>query len=109
MPEPDSPGVVYDLRRDTVLLSQIREGSLSDGDLGLAVEAGIVVGSAAWWAAVQSARVRVERFIGVIRGVDCGPMGDSLIVRIDGGRTTRSWMAWEGFDQSLVGKRVDIR
>lgn len=108
LPGPETSGVVYDLRRDHTLLEQIRNASLSSGNLGASMENGIV-GSAEWWAAVDSGKVLIEPFTGTILRVDCGPMGDSAIIRIQGEEELKSWMAWEGFEDSLVGKQVDIR
>ena len=68
-----------------------------------------IVGSAEWWSAVDSRKVQIETFIGTILCVDGGPMGDSAIVRIQGESEIKSWLAWEGFDDSLIGQRVDIR
>jgi hypothetical protein len=58
---------------------------------------------------VNAGRIKVETFVGVIRRLDGGPMGDSAIVRIDGGGEVKSWTAWEGFNRSLIGKRIEIR
>jgi hypothetical protein len=104
----DSPGVVYDLRQDLVLLDQIRSASLFSADFGLAIEYG-VVGSAEWWAAVEVEKVPIVRFVGVIDRVDGGPMGDTPTVRIKGEQVTKSWIAWDGFDSNLIGKRIDVR
>ena len=106
--EEGSLGVVYDIRQDSILLSQMRTASLSTGPFGLSTVHGIV-GSPDWWTAVEAGRVKVETFVGVIRRVDGGPMGDSAIVRIEGGGETRSWTAWEGFGPSLIGKKVEVR
>ena len=102
-----SIGVVYDIRQDSIKLSQMRSASLSSGPFGLSTIHGIV-GSPDWWNAVEAGRVKVVQFVGVIRHVDGGPMGDSTIVRIEGNGETKSWTAWEGFDRSLIGKRVEI-
>lgn len=106
--EPGSPDVVYDIRQDNVLLAQMRRTSLASGQLGLAIEHG-VVGSPEWWAAVEAGQVKIETFIGVILRVDGGPMGDSAIVRIQGEGEMKSWVAWEGFEAHLVGKRVEVK
>ena len=108
LPAPETSGVVYDIRQDSVRLANIRSASLSRGNLGLAMDDGIV-GSAEWWSAVDSGKVQVEPFIGTILRVDGGPMCDSAIVRIQGENELKSWVAWEGFDDSLIGQRVDIR
>jgi hypothetical protein len=104
----DSPDVVYDMRQDERLLAQMRKASLSTGQLGLTVKHGIV-GSPEWWSVLESGQIKLEKFIGFIRRVDGGPMGDSTIVRIEGNGETKSWMAWEGFSRSLIGKKVDVR
>jgi hypothetical protein len=108
MLSPDSLGVVYDMRQDKTLLAQMRKASLSTGQLGLTVEYGIV-GSSEWWSVVESGKIKIETFIGCIRRVDGGPMGDSATVRIEGNGETKSWMAWEGFNSTLIGKKVDVR
>lgn len=100
--------VIYDIRRDVVLCEQIRDASLSNSRFGLAVENG-VVGSPKWWSAVDAGTLKIERFDGVVRAFDGGPMGDSCIVRVEGDAETRSWAAWAGFKPSLVGSRVEIR
>jgi hypothetical protein len=105
--EPNSPGVLYDIRKDSVLLAQISEASLSAGRLGLAIENG-VVGSPAWWAAMQAGQITILKFVGVIRRVDGGPMGDSAIVRIEGNGDTKSWVPWVGFQLDLIGKNVEV-
>ena len=106
--EEDSQGVLYDLRRDPIKLSQIRSASLSSGPFGLTTMHGIV-GSPDWWAAVEIGQIKIETFVGVVRRVDGGPMGDSAIARIEGGGETKSWAIWEGFDPGLVGRMVEIR
>jgi hypothetical protein len=105
--EPDSPSVLYDMRHDAVLLAQISEASLSAGRLGLAIEHGVVA-SPPWWAAIQAGRIALMRFVGVIRRVDGGPMGDSAIVRIDGKGETKSWVPWAGFHSDLIGKSIEV-
>jgi hypothetical protein len=105
--EPTSPGVVYDIRNDAVLLAQISEASLSSGNLGLALEHG-VVGSPTWWAAVKAGQVNIVTFTGEILRVDGGPMGDVPTVRIGGKGEIKSWVAWEGFKSDLVGKPVEV-
>jgi hypothetical protein len=105
--EPDSPGVLYDIRNDVVLLAQISEASLSAGHLGLAIEHG-VVGSPTWWAAVKAGQVKIVKFVGTILRVDTGPMGDVAIVRIEGNGETKSWLPWEGFQSGLIGKTVEV-
>jgi hypothetical protein len=106
--ELDSSNVLYDIRQDAIKLSQIRAASLSTGQFGLTTAHGIV-GSPEWWKAVDAGRIKVETFVGVIRRLDGGPMGDSAIVRIEGDGETKSWTAWEGFNRSLIGKRIEIR
>ena len=59
--------------------------------------------------AVESGKVPVNVFEGVILRVDRGPMGDSAIVRVQGGREMKSWAAWKGFQPSLVGQHVEAR
>lgn len=108
LPEPESSGVVYDIRRDHKLLEQIRNASLSTGFFGAAMDNGIV-GSAEWWSAVDSGKVRIELFIGTILRVDGGPMRDTPTVRIQGEYELKSWVAWEGFEESLIDKCVEIR
>src|SRR5437868_117538 len=105
--EPDSPGVLYDIRNDAVLLVQISDASLSPGRLGLAIEHG-VVGSPAWWTAIQEGRIALMKFVGVIRRVDGGPMGDSAILRIEGKGGTKSWVPWAGFHPDLIGKPIEV-
>jgi hypothetical protein len=105
--EPESPGVLYDIRKDTVLLAQIAEASLSAGPLGLAIEHG-VVGSPAWWAAVRAGHVNIVTFVGTVVRVDGGPMGDAAIVRVKGDGETKSWLRWEGFQPNLVGQAVEV-
>jgi hypothetical protein len=100
--------VAYDLRQDTDLLAQIRQATSSRGDLGLSAENG-VVGSSEWWTAVGIGKVPSKVFEGVILRVDGGPMGDSSIVRIQGSHEMKSWVAWNGFDASLIGQHVEIR
>jgi hypothetical protein len=111
MPEvllkPDSNSVVYDIRTDSALLSEIREASLSSGPFGLAFDDGIV-GSGKWWSAVDSGRVPLAVFSGTIVRIDGGPMGDSSILRIANKEQTKSWVAWNGFRQSLVGTAVTV-
>jgi hypothetical protein len=104
----DTPGIIYDLRRDKAKLNRIRKASLSTGQLGLTIENGIV-GSPEWWSVIESGRIKVEKFIGFIRDLDRGPMGDSAIVRIEGNNETKGWIAWEEFNSNLIGKKVDIR
>lgn len=104
----ESSSVLYDIRRDAIKLSQIRAASLSTGQFGLTTSHGIV-GSPEWWKALDAGGIKVETFVGVIRQLDGGPMGDSSIVRIDGDAEVKSWTAWEGFDRSLIGKRIEIR
>lgn len=105
--EPESSGVVYDLRQDAELLAQIAEASLSSGGFGLAFEHGIV-GSSDWWAAVWAGHVQLSKFVGRIRRVDGGPMGDSAIVRIEGDGETKSWVPWEGFHRDLLGALIEV-
>lgn len=102
-----APDVVYDIRDDSVLLSQIREASLSSGPFGLSVVYGIV-GSPEWWSAVESGAVPLETFRGIILRADSGQMGDSVIVRIQGETEIRSWTAWKGFNRDLIGKYVRV-
>jgi hypothetical protein len=105
--EVGSLNVAYDLRQDANKLSQIRVASLSSGPFGLSTVNGIV-GSPEWWGAIEAGIVKIESFVGVIRRVDGGPMGDSAIVRIESGGDTRSWMMWEGFTKALLGKRAAV-
>ncbi|HZK80826.1 MAG TPA: hypothetical protein VFC46_07160 [Humisphaera sp.] len=100
--------VVYDIRQDTELLVQMRQATLSRGDLGLSGENGIV-GSPQWWTAVERGDVPIKVFEGTILRVDGGPMGDSCLVRIQGTHEMKSWTAWKGFAPSLIGQRVEIR
>jgi hypothetical protein len=105
----NSSHVIYDLKQDHLLLRQIREASLSSGNLGLAIGDSGIVGSAEWWEAVEAGKLPIMKFVGAIRSVDGGPMGDSRILRIDGERETKSWTAWEGFDPTLTGKRIEVQ
>jgi hypothetical protein len=105
--EPNSAGVLYDIRTDSLLLAQIAKASQSTGQLGLAVEHG-VVGTAPWWEAVQRKDIAILTFVGVIRRVDGGPMGDSAIVRIEGNAQTKSWVPWDGFQSTDIGKAIEI-
>ena len=103
----DSPSVLYDIRKDSILLGQIRNASLSAGHFGLTTADGIV-GSPEWWMAVARGDIKVEMFTGMIASVDGGPMGDSAIVRVQGDHELRSWTAWDGFDSRLIGKRIGL-
>lgn len=103
----DSPGVLYDIRTDEILLADISEASLASGASGLSVEFGIV-GSSSWWLAVKIGRIKIEKFVGVIYEVDGGPMGDSAILRLRGDMETKSWMAWAGFHSNLIGKLIEV-
>ena len=67
----DAPNVVYDIRNDPVMLSDIAPASLSRGPLGLAMEHGIV-GSPEWWTALRIGQVEVRTFLGIIIGVPIG-------------------------------------
>src|SRR4051812_20037840 len=99
--EPNAAQVVYDIRNDSLLLSQISAASLSTGRLGLAIEHG-VVGSSEWWEAVRLGVIAIHRFMGVIIQVDGGANGDSSIVRIEGNGEIKSWVAWEKFRYELI-------
>ena len=58
---------------------------------------------------LDSNRIPVEHFTGIISQVDGGPMGDSAIVRIHAPSGEKSsWCAWNGFSSDLVGKQVKI-
>jgi hypothetical protein len=103
----DSSLVVYDIRSDFLLLSQIAEASVSRSRLGLGTEHG-VVGSADWWEAVRRGQVPVERFVGTIIQTDGGINNDSCLVRVKNGDTTKSWVAWEGFKPEFVGEDFEI-
>jgi hypothetical protein len=108
LPQANSSYVVYDLKQDQVLLRQIREASLSSGSLGVAIGDSGIVGSAEWWEAVEAGKLPITKFVGTIRSVDGGPMGDTPTVRIDGERETKSWIAWAGFDRALLGKWIEV-
>jgi hypothetical protein len=108
-PQSNSSHVIYDLKQDRVLLRQIEEASLLSGNLGLAIGDSGIVGSTEWWEAVEAGKLQITKFVGMIRSVDGGPMGDSTIVRIVGEGETKSWTAWEGFDPKLTGKRIEVQ
>jgi hypothetical protein len=107
MAEQNSSLVVYDIRNDSLLLSQISAASTSTSRLGLGTEHG-VVGSPDWWEAVGRGQVPVERFVGTIIQTDGGINGDSCIVRIKDGDTIKSWVAWDQFKPEFVGKTFEI-
>jgi hypothetical protein len=107
MDEHDSNLVVYDIRNDFLLLSQISSASMSTSRLGLGTEHG-VVGSPDWWEAVRRGEVPVERFVGTIIQTDGGINNDSCIVRIKNDDTIKSWVAWDGFKPEFIGKTFEI-
>lgn len=104
----DSPRLVYDIRRDNVSLELMQKASLSDGPMGITMDYGLV-GSQKWWSAIESEHIKLEVFVGTIRVVAGGIMGDTLKVHIEGMDETKKWVAWRGFDSALDGKRVCIR
>ena len=106
--QPDSSGVVYDIRRDTVGVEKMRNASLSDGPWGLATNHGII-GSDAWWSALETGQIKIETFVGVIRVIAGGMKGDTLEVHIEAAGEKQRWVAWRGFDATLDGKKVCIR
>jgi hypothetical protein len=106
--QPDSPRVVYDIRHDSVGLELKRNASLSDGPGGVELNHGLV-GSPEWWLAIESGQIKLEAFVGTIRAVAGGIMGDTLNVHIEGADEKQRWVAWRGFDPTLHGKRVCTR
>jgi hypothetical protein len=106
--QPDSPRVVYDIRRDSVGLEIMQKASLSDGPWGVATNYG-VVGSDEWWSAIESGQLKLEAFVGIIRAVAGGMRGDTLKVHIEGADEKQRWVAWRGFDPTLDGRKVCTR
>ena len=102
----DAPGLMYDIRKDKVLLNQIQNASLSQGNLGLTTEHG-VVGTESWWAALHARKIEVVRFDGIIQ-LDKVPMRDSFVLRVQGVNEVKSWMPWSGFQMQDVGKHIEV-
>jgi hypothetical protein len=106
--EPNSPRVSYDIRRDLVEMELMCKASLSDGPWGVDLNHGLV-GSDEWWSAIKSGQIRMETFVGIVRMVDGGMMGDTLEVHIEGEKGKQQWVAWRGFDPTLNGKKICTR
>ena len=103
--EPNSPRVSYDIRRELVGMELMRKASLSDGSWGVELNYGLI-GSPDWWLAIESGRLKLETFVGTVRMVDGGMMGDTLMVHIEGTDEAQKWVAWRGFEPKLNGKKV---
>lgn len=100
----DSQSVVYDIRLDTEGLKIMQEASLSDGPGGVELKYGLI-GSDEWWSAIESGALKMETFVGVIRAVSGGIMGDTLNVHIEGATEKQRWVAWRGFTSTLDGRK----
>lgn len=106
--QPDSARVVYDIRRDTVGLELMRNASLSSGPGGVELNHGLI-GSQEWWSAIETGRLKLETFVGILRPVAGGMHGDTLKVYIEAEDKKQRWVAWRGFEPSLNGKKVCTR
>ncbi len=106
--QPDSPCVVYDIRRDNVKLELMQKASLSDGPMGITMDYGLI-DSPKWWSAIESGQIKLETFVGILRAVAGGMHGDTLNVHIEGMDAKQRWVAWRGFNSTLDGKKVCTR
>ena len=106
--EPNSSRVVYDLRLDIAKLEIMQKASLSDGPMGVPMDYGLI-GSPQWWLAIETGKIKLETFLGKIREVSGGMMGDTLNVHFEGVDEIKKWVAWRGFDSMLNGKEACVR
>lgn len=104
----NSPRVVYDIRRDVAEIEQMQKASLSDGHWGLAMDNGLVC-SNEWWSAIAAGKLKLKTIVGVISMKARGMKGDTLEVDIVGEREKRGWVAWNGFNPTLNGKKACVR